>query len=387
MKIVLVGTAYPLRGGIAHYIALLYRHLSTRHSVEIVTFSRQYPEFLFPGTSQKEQGGAAEVVPSVPLIDSMNPLTWLRAGRAIAKRKPDVVVFKYWLPFFGPCFGVIARIVRRRTGARIVFICGNVVPHEPRWGDRAFTRFAFRAVDFFIVQSAAVERDLRSFWPSARYSLVPHPIYEIFGRPLPKAKARRQLGLAPREKVALFFGYIRSYKGLTTLLKAMPLIRAQVPLRLLVVGEFYEDDQPYRRLIEELGLVAFIELRGEYLPNDQVAPYFCASDVVVLPYRSATQSGIVQIAYQFDKPVIATNVGGLTEVVKDGVSGLIVPPDNPDALAEAVVRFFKKRMEKGLVRGVRREKKKYSWDALVKAIERAGADVESGPKSSRRGTS
>ena len=385
MKIVLVGTAYPLRGGIAHYLALLYKHLSARHRVEIVTFSRQYPALLFPGKSQKEEGGESVAVPSVPLIDSINPFTWWSAGRAIARGNPDVVVFKYWLPFFGPCFGTIARVVRKRTNGRVVFICDNVIPHEPRPGDRMFTRFAFRSVDFFIVQSGAVERDLRSFWPSARYALVPHPIYEIFGRSMPKVKARQQLGIAPRERVLLFFGYIRAYKGLMTLLRAMPAIRAQIPVRLLVVGEFYEDDEPYRKVIDELGIAQSVDLRGDYVPNEKVAPFFCAADVVVLPYRSATQSGIVQIAYQFDKPVIATDVGGLTEVVRDGVSGLIVPAENHEALADAVIRFFKKRMEGRLTLGVKKEKKKYSWDALVRAIEEAGSPHEVQPGFTKRG--
>jgi glycosyltransferase involved in cell wall biosynthesis len=357
-----------LRGGIAHYIALLYKHLSERHDVEIVTFSRQYPKLLFPGTTQDERGGGGSVVPSEQLIDSINPLTWYSAARAIARKKPDLLLFKYWLPFFGPCFGTISMFVRRWTAAKTLFICDNVVPHEKRIGDTAFTRYAFRYVDYFIVQSRAVEHDLNAFQPRARYKLAPHPVYEIFGKGLPKADARAKLGLTDK-RVILFFGYIRRYKGLHTLLDAMPTILKKVKLKLLVVGEFYDDEEKYRQQIADSGLQNDVVLHAEYVPNQQVGLYFSACDVVVLPYVSATQSGIVQIAYQFDKPVIATDVGGLAEVVLNGKTGYIVPPQRPTAVANAVLRFYQEKREKDFVRNVRKVKKKYSWDAMVDAIE------------------
>mgnify|MGYP001615252783 FL=1 len=367
MKIVIVGTAFPLRGGIAHYIALLYKHLSARHDVEIVTFSRQYPTLLFPGKTQEERGGGG-MVPSEQIIDSINPLTWYSAARAIARKKPDLLVFKYWMPFFGPCFGTIAMLVRRWTGAKTLFVCDNVVPHEKRIGDRAFTRFAFRYVDYFIVQSKAVEDDLNAFQPRARYKLVPHPVYEIFGDGFPKAEARAKLKLAD-ERIILFFGYVRRYKGLHTLLDAMPTILEKVKLKLLVVGEFYDDEEKYRRQIAEGSLQNDVIVRADYVPNEEVGLYFSACDVVVLPYVSATQSGIVQIAYQFDKPVIATDVGGLAEVVLNGKTGFIVPPQQPAEVANAVLRFYQEKREEEFVRNVREEKKKYSWEALVRAIE------------------
>jgi glycosyltransferase involved in cell wall biosynthesis len=368
MKIVIVSTAYPLRGGIAHYIALLYKHLSERHDVEIVTFSRQYPKLLFPGTTQEERGGGGSVVPSEQLIDSINPLTWHSAARAIALKKPDLLIFKYWLPFFGPCFGTISMFVRRWTGAKTLFICDNVVPHEKRIGDTAFTRYAFRYVDYFIVQSKAVEHDLNAFQPRARYKLAPHPVYEIFGKSLLKANARAKLGLTDK-RVILFFGYIRRYKGLHTLLDAMPTILEKVKLKLLVVGEFYDDEEKYRQQIADSRLQNDVVLHAEYVANEQVGLYFSACDVVVLPYVSATQSGIVQIAYQFDKPVIATDVGGLAEVVLNEKTGFIVPPQQPTAVANAVLRFYQEKREKEFVRNVKKEKKKYSWDAMVDAIE------------------
>ncbi len=374
MKIVIVGTAYPLRGGIAHYIALLHKHLSKKHEVEIVTFSRQYPRMLFPGKSQEEQGGESSAVASELLIDSINPLTWFSAAKAIARKKPDLVIFKYWMPFFAPCYGVIARQVKKRTDAKILFICDNVIPHEKRPGDSMLTRFAFRAVDFFIVQSKAVERALLAFHPSAQYRFVPHPVYEIFGRSLRKSGARKKLRIKD-ERVILFFGFVRKYKGLHALLDAMPRILEKIKLRLLVVGEFYGDEGVYRKKVSDLGLEQNVSVYSEYVPNEDVAVYFSACDVVVLPYVSATQSGIVQIAYQFDKPVIATDVGGLAEVVLDKKTGFIVPPENPNALADAVVRFYKEKREQQFRANVLREKKKYNWNSLVKGIEQL---VESG---------
>ncbi|MBI3586611.1 MAG: glycosyltransferase [Ignavibacteriales bacterium] len=368
MNIVIIGTAYPLRGGIAHYVALLHKHLSKRHHVEIVTFSRQYPKFLFPGKTQDEQGGAENAVPSEQLIDSINPFTWHSAAKAIARKKPELLIFKYWMPFFAPCFGVISMLVRRWTGAKVLFICDNVIPHEKRPGDTVFTRFAFRYVDYFIVQSKAVEDDLKKFHPSARYRLVPHPVYEIFGEGLVKSDARAKLGLTD-ERVMLFFGYVRRYKGLHILLDAMPKILEKLKVKLLVVGEFYGDEEKYRAQIAEYKLQNNVLVHSDYVPNDKVGLYFSACDVVVLPYISATQSGIVQIAYQFNKPVIATDVGGLSEVVLDGTTGFIVPPEQPQAFANAVVKFYKEQREAEFVSNVKTEKKKYTWDALVAGIE------------------
>lgn len=368
MKIVIVSTAYPLRGGIAHYVALLYKHLVKRHDVEIVTFSRQYPAFLFPGKSQEEQGGGGTVVPSEQLIDSINPFTWYTAAKTIARKKPDLLIFKYWLPFFGPCFGTIARLVRYWTGAKTLFICDNVIPHEKRPGDTIFTRYAFGAADSFIVQSKAVERDLASFHLGARYRFVPHPVYEIFGTGMTKTGARKRLGLTD-ERVILFFGYIRRYKGLHILLDAMPKILERMKIKLMVVGEFYGDEDVYRRQIAENRLQTDVLVHAEYVPNEEVGQYFSACDVVVLPYVSATQSGIVQIAYQFDKPVIATDVGGLSEVVLHEKTGFILPPNDPEALGRAVLRFYEENREESFTAAVRKEKKNYSWEKLVEGIE------------------
>jgi glycosyltransferase involved in cell wall biosynthesis len=376
MKIFLIGAAYPLRGGIAHYIALLYHHLTMHaHDVQIITFSRQYPKMLFPGKSQEEVRSGGVAVPSHRMIDSINPWTWISTARWIRSQKPDLIVFKYWLPFFGPCFGTIAATVRRNRHTRVAFICDNVIPHERRIGDRAFTRFAFRFVDTFIVQSRAVERELQAFLPEASSRFVPHPVYEIFGPAIPKARAQEQLSLPP-SPVLLFFGYIRPYKGLDVLLQALPLVLKHRSVILLVVGESYEGTAHYLKRASDLGITNAVVLHTEYVPNDSVSMYFSACDAVVLPYRSATQSGIVQIAYQFGRPVIATDVGGLAEVVLHEETGLIVPPDDPRALADAIVRFYDEKLEERFVARVMQERTKYTWDVLVEALEKAASPQE-----------
>jgi glycosyltransferase involved in cell wall biosynthesis len=368
MKIGIIGTAYPLRGGIAHYNALLAAELGKRHTVETITFKRQYPKLLFPGTTQQESGGAVAARPAPEVIDSINPLNWIAVGRDIRRRRFDLLVFKYWIPFFGPCFGTIARVAKRGTATNVLYICDNVIPHEKRPGDALFTRYAFGAGDYFIVQSDSVERDLRHFWPAAQYRKVPHPVYNIFGSPIPKQNARNQLRLSD-QRVILFFGYVRAYKGLSVLLDAMAVVVRTFPVRLLVVGEFYDDREKYLAQINHLGLSSHVTVQSAYVPNDRVGVYFSASDAVVLPYISATQSGIAQIAFNFNKPVIATDVGGLAEVAPDSVTGFIVPPGNPGALAEAILRFYTENREDGFAANVAAEKKKYSWDHLASAIE------------------
>jgi len=368
MKIIIIGTAYPLRGGIAHYNALLYQELKKQHDVEIITFKRQYPSLLFPGKTQVETEGEMLRVPSEPLVDSINPLNWISVGKEIKRRKPDLILFKYWLPFFGPCFGTIARVATKGTNTKVLFICDNVVPHEKRPGDTAFTKYAFGVGNFFIVQSDAVQRDLKAFWPKAKYKKVAHPVYNIFGEPIEKQQARKQLGITDK-RVLLFFGYVRAYKGLNVMLEAMSKLVKELDVKLLVVGEFYDDKEKYMRQITDYGLQQSVSVNSDYVANDKVGLYFSAADVVMLPYISATQSGIAQIAYNFNKPIIATNVGGLAEVVRDNVTGFVIPPNDADALVNAIIRFFKENREKEFAANVEVEKKKYSWESMAKAIE------------------
>lgn len=369
MKIVIVGTAYPLRGGIAHFNSLLANYLIDKHDVEIITFTRQYPKLLFPGKTQDETGGEPPTVPVKQMVDSINPFNWIQVAKEIQKLKPDLLIFKYWLPFFGPCFGTIAKYAKKNSNTKVLFICDNVIPHEKRPGDVTFTKYAFKQADYFIVQSKSVETDLLSLFPKAKYRLAPHPVYEIFGSSVPKIEARNTIGIQS-QKVILFFGYIRQYKGLMVLLDAMKEIsKREIPPLLLVVGEFYDDETKYRQRVKELGIENFVRFVSDYVPNDKVSIYFSSADVVVLPYLSATQSGITQIAYNFDKPVIATDVGGLAEVVIDGETGFIVPPNEPQKLADAISKYYSQNKEKEFSENVKIEKRKYSWEHFVKTIE------------------
>ena len=368
MNIQILGTAYPLRGGLAHYNGLLATHLSKHHHVDVITFKRQYPTFLFPGKTQQETGAAGTPLKSEQLIDSINPFNWIRVGLQLRKRQPDVVIFKYWLPFFGPCFGTICFVIKWLRSTRVIAICDNVIPHEHRPGDYIFTRYAFSSVDAFIVQSEAVEKDLKMIVRNPTYRRVAHPVYENFGSVIPKKEARKHLELQA-ERIILFFGYVRRYKGLHTLIDAMKQVKASFNVTLLVVGEFYDNEADYREHISREELDDVIHVVSDYIPNEKVAEYFSAADVVVLPYHSATQSGITQIAYNFNKPVIVTNVGGLTEMVIEGVTGLVVPPESPQALANAILRFYRENLETLYSEGVKKEKAKYSWDNMVRAIE------------------
>ncbi len=382
MNIVLIGTAYPLRGGIAHYMGLLYKYLSKRHTVTVVTFSRQYPKLLFPGKSQEESGDAGIPLTSHAWIDSINPFSWISAGRKIRALKPDLLIFKFWMPFFAPAYGVIARIVRKGTGAKSVFIDDNVIPHEKRPGDKLLTQFAFRAIDGHIVQSKAVEADLKKWHPKPVYALLPHPVYEIFGEEIEKNEARKRLkainpafDLTPGDETILFFGYVRDYKGLDVLLDAMPHVLKHRNITLLVVGEFYSNEEQYRTQVQRLGIGDSVIFHADYVANEDVAPFFSAADCLTLPYKSATQSGIIQIAYNFNRPVIATDVGGLAEVVPDSIAGYIVPPLDSQALADAIIRFFEEKQFETMRQNVIEERKKYSWEYFAEGIERLYAQL------------
>jgi glycosyltransferase involved in cell wall biosynthesis len=368
LKFVLVGTAYPHRGGIAHYVALLAGELrAAGHEVRVVSFRRQYPGILFPGKSQDEEGPVAVRVDSDRLIDTINPMTWFAAGRRIAALAPDLVVFKYWMPFFGPAYGTIVRTLKRR-GIRTCYILDNVIPHERRMLDLPVTRYALGPVDGFVAQSEAVARDLLRLCPGASCAQVPHPIYSLFGERRDREAARKKLGVRAKE-VALFFGFIRPYKGLLDLFHAVSRMPKGRDFQLLVGGEVYGDEAPYRAAVEELGIADRVVLHLRYIPDHEVADFFSAANVAVLPYRSATQSGIVQIAMNFDLPVITTGVGGLPEVVSAGETGDIVPAEDPRALAAAMVRYFDEGREARYAPGVAREKGRYSWGRLVRALE------------------
>lgn len=368
--IVLIGPMYPYRGGIAHFLETMYWGLQARgHEVDAVTFTRQYPELLFPGKTQFETGDVEHPVPAERRIDTLNPWTWFGAARRLIQARPDAIFFKYWMPYFAPAFGAIARRVRKH-GTKVLAVVDNALPHERRPGDRVLSRFFLKACDGHIIMSDAVADDVHDLGIQVPARHIRHPIYDLFGEALPKGDARRQLGLPDDAPVLLFFGFIRKYKGLHVLLESMPRVLAELPeAHLVVAGEFYDDASTYTELIEAHHLGERVHLHTGYIPNSEVPRYFSAADVVVQPYVSATQSGVAQIAYQFDTPIIVTDVGGLAEIVPHEKAGFVVLPEDPASLATAIVRFFKEDWHDRLAAGVRREKKKYSWDRLYEAIE------------------
>lgn len=377
MKIILVGPAYPYRGGIAQSQAILFQHLSKDNDVSIVNFKRQYPGFLFPGKSQFEEGEDVFGIPAEKnkrLIDILNPFSWISTGIKIARQKPDVVIFSYWMPFFAPCYAKIAFFINRFCKTKILLICHNILPHEKQPGQNLLTKILFAQVDGFMVLSDSVEADLKKFNKTKPYRNSPHPIYNSFGEAVAKTVAREELKKLYNvdlqdEKTILFFGFIRKYKGLHYLLAAMPEILKQQKLKLLIVGEYYEDEQPYSDQIKNFGIEADIIQVSKYVPNEHIRYFFCASDLVVQPYVSATQSGISQIAYFYNKPMISTRVGALSEVVIDGKTGFIVEPENAEELAVAVNRFYAENLENEFARNIDLEKEKYSWDYFVAKLK------------------
>lgn len=294
MKVLILGPAYPLRGGLAAYTERLCRaFLDGGHDAGIVSYKVQYPELLFPGKTQYADGPAPEGIPIRSLIHSYNPFNWIRLGLQLKKERPDIIVVRYWLPFMGPALGTILRLVRRNQHTRVVCIADNVIPHERRPGDRLFTRYFLKACDAFVTMSDKVMGDLRLFEKDKPARKVLHPLYDNFGEAVEKSEARRHLGLPQDGRIALFFGFIRKYKGLDLLLEAMS--REEVRsagITLLIAGEFYDDEEKYRQQIDRLGIAGSLILRTDFIPNEEVRYYLCAADVVVQPYRNATQSGV-----------------------------------------------------------------------------------------------
>lgn len=366
-KVIIIGPAHPLRGGLATFNHRLAKEfIAMGHECAIVSFSLQYPSFLFPGKTQYSDEPAPENIKIDSLINSVYPLNWLKVGRQIRKENPDIIVVRYWLPLMGPALGTILRRVKKNGHTKVICIADNVIPHEKRPGDAAFTRYFVKAVDGFITMSEKVLSDLRSFSPKPA-RLVQHPLYDNFGAILPKDQARGHLGLSPADKIILFFGFIRKYKGLDLLLNAMADLRPQMPdLKLLIAGEFYEDEQRYKDIIQELDIEDMLILKTNFIADSEVRYYLCAGDVVVQPYKNATQSGVTPLAYYFEKPMIVTNVGGLPALVPDEKCGLVVKPQ-PSAIAGAIRRFYELG-ENHFIPHLRIEKEKYSWANIVNAI-------------------
>ena len=371
-KIVILGSAHPLRGGLSAFNErLAYQLQAEGHEVQLYTFSLQYPAFLFPGTSQYSNEPAPENLTIKVKVNSINPFNWIKIGRELRKLRPDILIVKFWLPFMGPCFGTILRILKRNKHTRVISILDNVIPHEKRPGDLPFTQYFLKAVDACIAMSRSVQADLKTLQANLPCDFIPHPLYDHFGAVESNTVARQKLGIASEDKVVLFFGFIRKYKGLDILLEAMNDERIKTAgIKLLVAGEFYEDASFYTDLIHKYGIASSCIMHSDFIPNSEVANYFNAADVVVQPYRTATQSGISQMAYHFEKPMIVTNVGGLPEIVPNGKVGFVTEV-SAAAIAEAILQFFSPSTAEKLVAGVKEEKKKYEWHLMSAAIFKA----------------
>lgn len=373
-KIVLIGPVYPYKGGIAHYTSLMYQALSKKFDVEMISYKMQYPRFLFRKEQKDYRNDMFQVKEAQFLIHTANPMNIINTARKIKKMHPDLVIMQWWHPYFAPCYCILEAALGK--GIKKMFVCHNVFPHERFPMDRFLTRMTLKKADYFLVHSRSDGADLLTIKPDAHYRQNPHPTYNAFQiRNMTKTQAREALvRLSGKRnlngKLLLFFGFVREYKGLKHLIQAMPAIREQLDdVTLLVVGAFGSDKEDYLRLIEQNQVQDCIEVIDGYTPDNEVEIYFSACDMVVLPYESATQSGIVQIAYGFEKPVLVTNVGGLPDVVTDNRTGYVVEPRNPRQLADAVVRFYRDGMEEIFAENVKKEAHRFSWDRLTEKVE------------------
>ena len=369
-NIIIIGPAYPLRGGLASYDERLAKEfIDEGFDTAIYTFSYQYPSFLFPGTTQFSSEPAPENIRIKVKINSVNPLNWIAVGNELKKIKPDIIVVRYWLPFMGPCLGTILRIVKKNQHTKVICIADNIFPHEKRPGDKIFTKYFLKPIDGFITMSQKVLADLKQFAKTKPAQFVPHPLYDNFGEIISKEEARNKLGIDQEDKIILFFGFIRKYKGLDILLNAVKILKPDINLqnlKLLIAGEFYEDRKNYEELLNDPLLKDRLILHTHFISDSDVKYYLCAADCVVQPYRSATQSGVTPLAYHFEKPMIVTNVGGLPSLVPDKKVGLIAEP-NAESLSEKIKEYFELG-EEFFLPHLRQEKKKYSWKVMTEAI-------------------
>lgn len=375
-RIIIVGPAYPYRGGIADFNERLAREFQREgHEVTIYTFTLQYPGFLFPGTTQFSTSAAPEDLTITRKVNSVNPFNWFKVGREIRRQHPNMVMVRFWLPFLAPCLGTIARIVRRDKRIKVVGLLDNVIPHEHRIGDRLFARYMIKSLGGYVAMSEAVLGDAKSFDNSKPLALTPHPLYDNFGTKVTREEAIAHLGLSADTRYILFFGLIRDYKGLDLLLRAFSDERLREKnTKLIVAGEFYSNAELYEQLERDLGIARHIVWYKEFIPAEKVRYFFAAADLVAQPYKTATQSGITQIAYHFERPMLVTNVGGLAEIVPHGKVGYVVQPDAQD-IANALVDFIDNRQEADFREGIIEEKSKYAWSNMTGALLRVADKI------------
>jgi len=367
-KILIVGPAYPLRGGLATYNERLCRaFIEQGHDCEILSFSLQYPSLLFPGKTQFSADPKPNDIRIYSEINSINPLNWIGVGKKFARKKYDLVIFRYWMSFMAPSFGTIARVLQK-SGARVIAITDNIVPHEKRFFDSAFTDYFLNSCHGFLSMSKEVQAQAQALQPNKKVAYVAHPMYDMFGSAQTKKDAKEQLGLNPNYNYLLFFGFIRKYKGLNLLLDSFAKVdREKYKVKLIIAGEFYEPSEPYLAQINELGLADDVVLKTDFIPNNEVAAYFSASDMVVQTYISATQSGVTQIAYFYDKPMLVTDVGGLSELVPAGKVGYVCQQDSVE-IAGAIENFYQAQKYDAFSAGVAEEKQKFTWEFLSEQL-------------------
>lgn len=370
MKVIIVGTAYPYRGGLAAFNErLAYEYQNAGHDVEIYTFTLQYPGFLFPGKTQYSTEPAPAGLKIFRRINSCNPFNWLKVGREIARKNADLVIFAYWMSFMAPCMGTIARKVRKNGHSKVIALVHNMLPHEPNILDKILPPYFVKSMDGFIALSKSVVEDIEKFDKRNRpKTYAPHPIYDHYGEKMPREAALKQLELDANCRYILFFGFIRAYKGLDLLLRAFSNENLKsLNVKLIVAGEFYENEQHYQELINQLGIRNNVILHTDFIANDRVKLYFNAADIVAQPYKTATQSGVTQIAFHFEKSMLVTNVGGLAEIVPHGKIGFVVEPE-AEAIADALNDFFNNHRQPDFEQNILEEKKKYAWSRITDAI-------------------
>ncbi len=370
MKIAIIGSAHPLRGGLAAFNErLAYQLQEAGHKVTVYSFSLQYPSFLFPGKTQFTDEAAPAGLDIRTVINSVNPLNWVSVGSQLNKEKYDLIIVKYWLPFMGPAFGTILRLAKKNKHTKALCIVDNIIPHEKRPGDKQFTEYFIKPIDAFITMSRDVLKDVTSF-TNKKAVFTPHPIYDSYGAAVSKSEACTKLGLDSNKNYILFFGFIREYKGLDLLLLAMADERIKkAGIQLLAAGEYYDKklEESNNLLIEQYKLQDTVHLKTDFIPNNDVRYYFSAADLVVQPYKHATQSGITQIAYHFEKPMVVTNVGGLAEVVPDGKVGFIAET-TPESIATAILKFYQPNSIPNQLEHILAEKKKYTWETFTEVM-------------------
>jgi len=367
-KIIIIGPAFAYRGGIANFNnSLAVEYKSQGADVKIYSFSLQYPSFLFPGKTQYEEGEGPKDIEIIPIVNSINPFNWFKVASRIKKENPDYVIIRYWLPFMAPCLGTIAKLIRKTT--KVFAITDNVIPHEKRIGDSFLTRYFVKSSDAFLTLSSSVLDDLKQFTDTKEKIFIPHPIYDSFGDIVEKSTAKEKLGLEVNGKYLLFFGFVRKYKGLDIMLEVMADKRIQdLGVKLIVAGEFYDNKEEYISQINSLNISDYVILRSDFIPEDQVKDYFCASDMITQTYRTATQSGVTQIAYHFERPMLVTNVGGLAEIVPHNKVGYVCDI-NTKQIADYIVEFYTENKEKEFSDNTKEEKKRFTWKVLVEGID------------------